>query len=154
MEKIKSFTPIICPIPRRPCAFQIAQNCGSSVKSVSKSKIIRFTNNKGCPNLVGGCASSLEQLAQIKVDEDFALCDIANAEKEMRIRSFSLTANKCKTISRKEVANGRNSFPMMANEVLAPERPTNPLARDSFFSLRGAELNDNDEFSFSYNIKE
>ncbi len=85
---------------------------------------------------------SLETLASLCLDdEDKRIQECAMLEEEMRLRSSS-----CILPDSEEL----HSYPLRSNARAVPERPSNPMSRDSTFALScGAEqgLSDGERFS-------
>ncbi len=83
-------------------------------------------------------AVSLESLIPWKCDEDSAIQDQVMCEEEMRLRSSSFSPSTAPTSS----SQFRNSYPLMnitaATLLAPPERPTNPMCRDSAFVFSAA----------------
>ena len=82
------------------------------------------------------CLCSLEKLINLGDDENAHLRDQLLAEREIRMRSSSISPffyYNPEGAQEDGTKPCRHSFPLMNNTVSAPERPLNPMVRDTAF---------------------
>ena len=120
-------SPAICSPPRED-----AENDGTSFACSRKMAI---TYEQRQVSLANTC--SLETLASVEGWEDNYLRDHAFTEKEMRFRSNSTSPFRLSTTEEAWCLQKRSSCPLAGNALLAPERPSNPMARDDLFVMKG-----------------
>ena len=108
---------------------------GSGADSTDANKSTETYEQK---QVNSACPYSLEVLASIGTDEDVQIRERAITEEEMCLRSTPIISIEKFLFNRKGVIKQqRHSFPLMRNSLLVPERPSNPMTRDSTFLLRG-----------------
>jgi hypothetical protein len=91
------------------------------------------SNHASCEEKLAGLCQ-LEKLVSLKDDECFSLQEKMLAEKELCMRSTSLS-NFFYINPESEQKLRRCTFPFMNKAVSAPERPSNPMVRDNTFSF-------------------
>ncbi len=131
-------------------AFSAQQCCGCEIagRRDTENSVCSFLGSVGHQpdafeqrQAVSACAYSLETLAGLEEDEDRNLRERAETEAELRLR---LDVPNLVHLEETGNCSGRrrggakallsHSWPRMNNALLAPERPSNPMVRDTAFA--------------------
>ena len=120
---------------------------GPSIFAVTeRNRSLTFDNQSALASREGKDAGfppsvELDSLISCEHDEDSELQLQAMCEAEMRMRSCSFSPIQFSVVdpmSEDDSKKYRNSYALMNNSLIAPERPTNPMTRDSAFVFAAA----------------